>query len=81
LLEYEFEFEIKLEKLVKFAVDVRVLNNAPVTFVKNLIRHGKIIIDSKPNIRSEFESYILRKYFDFARFRRLYLAEVTNAPL
>ena len=81
LLEYEFEFEIKLEELVKFAVDVRVLNNAPVAFVQNVIRHGKIIIDSKPNIRSDFESYILRKYFDFAPFRRRYLAEVINAPL
>ena len=81
LLEYEFELEIKLEELVKFAVDVRVLNNAPVTFVQNVIRHGKIIIDSKPNIRSDFESYILRKYFDIAPFRRRYLAEVINAPL
>ena len=81
LLEYEFELEIKLEVLVKFAVDVRVLNKAPVSFVQNVIRHGQIIIDSKPNTRSDFESYILRKYFDFAPFRRRYLAEVINAPI
>jgi predicted nucleotidyltransferase len=80
-LEYEFELEIKLEELVKFAVDVRILNKAPVSFVQNVIRHGQIIIDSKPNIRSDFESYILRKYFDFAPFRRRYLAEVINARL
>ena len=81
LLEYEFELEIKLEVLVKFAVDVRVLNKAPVSFVQNVIRHGQIIIDSKPNTRSDFESYILRKYFDFAPFRRRYLSEVINAPI
>ena len=81
LLEYAFELEIKLEALVKFAVDVRVLNKAPVSFVQNVIRHGQIIIDSKPNTRSDFESYILRKYFDFAPFRRRYLAEVINAPI
>ena len=80
-LEYEFELEIKLEELVKFAVDIRILNKAPVSFVQNVIRHGQIIIDSKPNIRSDFESYILRKYFDFAPFRRRYLAEVINARL
>ena len=80
-LEYEFELEIKLEELVKLAVDVRVLNKAPVSFVQNVIRHGQIIIDCKPNIRSDFESYILRKYFDFAPFRRRYLAEVINARL
>ena len=81
LLDYEFELEIKLEELVKFSVDVRVLNNAPVTFVQNVIRHGIIFIDNNPNIRADFESYILRKYFDFAPFRRQYLAEVINAPL
>jgi hypothetical protein len=81
LLEYEFEHEIKLAKLLKFEFDVRVLNKAPVSFVQNVIRHGQIIIDSHPNIRSDFESYILRKYFDFAPFRRRYLAEVINARL
>lgn len=80
-LEYEFELEIKIEELVKISVDVRVLNKAPVTFVQNVIRHGIIFIDNNPNIRADFESYILRKYFDFAPFRRQYLAEVINAPL
>jgi len=50
-------------------------------YVQNVIRHGQIIIDCKPNMRSDFESYILRKYFDFAPFRRRYLAEVINARL
>ena len=81
LLGYEFELEIELEELVKLSVDVRLLNNAPVTFVQNVIRHGEIIIDNKPNFRADFESYILRKYFDFAPFRRQYLVEVINAPL
>ena len=80
-LGYEFELEIELTQLVKYPVDVRVLNKAPITFVQNVIRHGIIIIDNKPDIRSNFESYILRKYFDFAPFRRRYLAEVINAPL
>jgi predicted nucleotidyltransferase len=80
-LGYEFELEIELTELVKYSVDVRVLNKAPITFVQTVIRHGLIIIDNKPNMRSDFESYILRKYFDFAHFRRQYLAEVVNAPL
>jgi len=81
LLGYEFELEIKLEQLVKFSVDVRVLNSAPINFTQNVIRQGIIIIDNEPNIRADFESYILRKYFDFAPFRQQYLAEVVNAPL
>ncbi len=81
LLEYEIELESKLEKLERFRLDVRVLNRAPVSFAQNVIRYGRVIIDREPNIRSDFESYVLKKYFDFARFRRIYLAEVINAPL
>ena len=81
LIEYEFEIEIKLEKNVNFPIDIRVLNNAPVSFAQNVIRHGKVVLDKKPNTRSDFESYSLRKYFDFAPFRRRYLSEVINAPI
>lgn len=79
LIEYEFEIEIKIERQVNIPFDVRVLNNAPISFVQSVIRHGKVILDNKPNVRSDFESYSLRKYFDFAPFRRRYLSEVINA--
>ena len=81
LLEYEVELERKLEKLVKFGIDVRILNSAPVSFSQNVIRSGQVIVDTDPNRRSDFESYALKKYFDFARFRRRYLSEVSNAPI
>ena len=81
ILEYEVELESKLEKLDRFRVDVRVLNSAPISFAQNVIRYGRLIIDREPNIRSDFESYVLKKYFDFERFRRVYLTEVINAPL
>ena len=81
VLEYEIKLENSLEKLVKCAMDVRVLNKAPLSFLQNVIRHGLVIVDSEPNRRSDFESYVLRKYFDFARFRRRYLSEVINAPI
>ena len=81
LLEYEFEMEIEIERQVNLPVDVRVLNNAPISFIQNVIRHGKVVLDKKPNEGSDFESYSLRKYFDFAPFRRRYLSEVVNAPI
>ena len=81
LLEYETELENKLEKLVKFGIDVRVLNSAPVSFSQNVIRSGQVIVDTEPNRRSDFESYALKKYFDFARFRQRYLSEISNAPI
>jgi predicted nucleotidyltransferase len=81
LLGYEFEIEITIERQVNFPVDVRVLNNAPVSYIQNVIRNGKVILDKKPDKRSDFESYSLRKYFDFAPFRTRYLAEVIDAPI
>jgi predicted nucleotidyltransferase len=81
LLEYEIELESELEKMVKFGMDVRALNRAPVSFAQNVIRYGQIIVNHDPNRRSDFESYVLRKYFDFAPFRRRYLSEVINAPI
>ena len=81
ILEYELELENKLENIARFRMDVRVLNNAPISFAQNVIRYGRLILDREPNMRSDFESYVLKKYFDFARFRQIYLAEVINAPL
>ena len=81
IFEYEIELESKLEKLERYRLDFRVLNRAPISFAQNVIRYGRLIIDREPNIRSDFEGYVLKKYFDFARFRRIYLAEVINAPL
>ena len=81
LLEYEMELEIKLNKLVKFEMDVRVLNDAPLSFVQNVLRHGQLIIDINPNRRADFENSVLKKYFDFSRFRRRYLEDVIDAPV
>jgi len=81
LIEYEVGLEIKLDRLVKFETDVRVLNNAPLSFVQNVLRHGQLIIDINPNRRADFENNVLKKYFDFSRFRRRYLEDVIDAPV
>lgn len=80
-LDYELDLESKLERVVKYPVDVRILNRAPLSFCCNVIRYGKLIMDRNRNLRSDFESRVLRQYFDFMPFRRRYLAEVTDAPL
>jgi predicted nucleotidyltransferase len=60
ILEYEIELESKLEKLERFRLDVRVLNKAPISSAQNVIRYGRLIIAREPNIRSDFESYVLK---------------------
>jgi predicted nucleotidyltransferase len=80
-LDFELDLENRLEGIVKYPVDVRLLNGAPLSFCQNVIRHRKVILDGKPNLRAEFEGQILKQYFDFAYFQRRYLQEVTNAPV
>jgi hypothetical protein len=80
-LDFELKIETSIEKIVKYPVDVRVLNRAPLSFCQNVIRHRKVILDKNPNLRADFEGQILKQYFDVAYFQRRYLQEVTNAPV
>ncbi len=80
-LEFELELENRLEKVIKFPVDVRILNQAPISFAQNVFRTGRIIIDKNPNMRADFEGRILKQYFDFSPFQKRYLQEVINAPV
>jgi len=80
-LNFEFDLENRLEKIVKYSVDVRVLNRAPLTFCQKVIRQKNVILDRDPNLRADFEGRILKQYFDVAYFHRQYLKEVANAPV
>jgi predicted nucleotidyltransferase len=79
-LNFEIGLENQLEDIIIYPVDVRILNNAPISFCQDVIRHGSVILDRDPNARADFEGKVLKQYFDFSCFRRLYLAEVINAP-
>ena len=80
-LDFEIGLEAGLQKAVKYPVDVRVLNHAPISFCQNVIRFGRVIIDRDPNLRADFQGRVLKQYFDFSPFRRRYLKEVFNAPV
>jgi predicted nucleotidyltransferase len=80
-LNFELDLENQLERIVKYPVDVHVLNGEPLSFCQIVIRHRKVILDRKPNLRADLEGQILKQYFDFAYFQRRYLQEVVNAPL
>lgn len=80
-LKYEFELEIQIEDHIGYPIDVRILKNAPLSFCQNVIRHGHIIIERDANLTADFMGQTLKKYFDFAPFRRRYLEEMENAPI
>jgi len=76
---YEFFLEDKLTKKLKLPVDVRILNFAPLPFLYNVISSGQVIVDNDPDKRADFETYILKSYFDYIHIRDEYLAEFKNA--
>ena len=80
-LEFELALESQLEKIIKYPIDIRILNQAPISFSQNVFRTGRVILDSNSNMRADFEGRILKQYFDFAPFRKRYLQEVANAPV
>jgi predicted nucleotidyltransferase len=74
-LQAELELETELYNIVQYPVDVRMLNNAPLSFRYNVIKYGKHLAVINDDARSDFEENVLSQYFDFAPYRQLYLKE------
>jgi len=74
-LEYELELETKLIQVIGRIVDVRILNNAPLSFRYHVIKKGIPLLIRDDNERVEFQEITLSRYFDFAFFRAMYLKE------
>ena len=81
VFRFELELEKKLEEEVHLPIDVRVLNHAPISFVQNVIRQGRLVVDRDAIAREIFTGRVLKQYFDFASFHKRYLKEVIHAPL
>ncbi len=75
-LQTELVLEAELENAVRdFPMDVRVLNNSPLSFRYNVIRFGQPLLVNDDDIRSDFVETVISNYLDFAPFRRMYLRE------
>jgi len=46
-------------------IDLVVLNSAPISFAGRILLKRKILIDKDPFLRHQYESRILREFFDF----------------
>ena|SRR3990172_3780774 len=80
-LATELALEGELEKALGLPVDVRTINNAPLTFVYNVLRHKIVIVERDRLFRTDYECLIFKKYADFSYLRKEYLREVINAPV
>lgn len=80
-LSLELEMEGELEDAIHIPADVRIINNAPLPFVYNILRGGFLIVDNDRCLRGDFAGMIYKKYFDFRHLRNEYLREIINAPV
>ncbi|MDI6889853.1 MAG: nucleotidyltransferase domain-containing protein [Thermodesulfovibrionales bacterium] len=80
-LRLELEMERELEDAVRIPVDIRIINNAPPSFIYNVLKSGLVIVDNNKSLRADFEGLVYKKYFDFQHLRNEYLREIINAPL
>lgn len=81
-LEAELKLETELNSAVcKYPLDARILNNAPLSFRYNVIKHGQPIIVNDDDIRSDFVEATLSHYFDFSPFLTNYLKEALGSGI
>ncbi len=78
---FELEAEAELEENFHIPFDVRVINEAPLSFRFNVIKTGIVISDRNKSLRGDFEGLTLKEYFDFVHLRNEYLRGVINAPV
>jgi len=73
---YEQEIERELSNFINLPVDVRILNNAPVRFVYQVLRQQHIIFCKDPKAFAAFESDIIQEYLDYSYYLNRYRREV-----
>ncbi|MCL6639361.1 MAG: nucleotidyltransferase domain-containing protein [Firmicutes bacterium] len=75
-LSYEINLEMDLEKSIKYPVDVRILNTAPLSFQYQVIKNGAVLFERDTDRRADFQTKTIDMYIDFSPFRKRYLKEV-----
>jgi predicted nucleotidyltransferase len=55
-----------IDTLKTDAIDLVILNTAPLTLTARIIRNKEILVDKYSLIRHSFESLILRQYYDYS---------------
>ena len=78
---YEIHLEDALKPLVPFPIDVRILNNAPLSFKYSVIKNGYLLIENDSSVRSDFQEVTLDRYFDFVPFRKRYFKETLGLEI
>ncbi|WP_456454066.1 nucleotidyltransferase domain-containing protein, partial [Thermococcus sp.] len=73
--ERDVFYELELEERLGFPVDVRVLNNAPISFRFKVLK-GELLFSRDEEKRCDFESRTMGDYHDFKYYLNAYRREI-----
>lgn len=72
-LDYQLGLAVRLERELKqYPIDIRILNNAPLSFRFSVITHGDLIYAKDEKARVSFEAMTRSLYFDFKPHAQFY---------
>ena len=77
-VEYEIALSLRLGKEMGLPVDVKLLNDAPLSFRYHASR-GMLLMTRDESFREEFLNRTWGEYFDFLPLSRIYREEMTRA--
>ena len=69
---YTVKFSVKLTSILKFPVDIQVLNNAPLSFKYYVFMNGRLIFSRDEDLRTRIIDKVVREYIDFKYFLKLH---------
>jgi predicted nucleotidyltransferase len=62
---FEVKLALEIEKELRKPVDVRILNDKPLIFINQVMKHGKLLFSRDERERISFETKMLDLYLDF----------------
>ena len=73
------DLAVRLDRGIGFPVDVRVLNDAPVTFLFHVFREGRLLLDRNDERLADLMERTVREYLDMAPLLRRATIEAYGA--
>lgn len=80
-LQFELKMERELEKAVNFPIDIRIINNSPISFRYNVFKNGKLLFSKNERVRSDLICLTLSIYHDFNFYRKRYMREALGLEI
>lgn len=78
-LQRGLELAVRLDREIGFPIDVRVLNDAPVTFLFHVFREGRLLLSRKDERLADLMERTVREYLDAAPLLRQATIEAYGA--